>query len=117
MASPAPFTATESFGVRGWLEERDNEDHTKLSCRVEIFPDVFQEQDRPIEIGEMAAAGKALADAYPEALRVFDEVDAALGESLSKLIFEGPEERLTLRDDLDRAVRRYAGPPDLPGRG
>jgi hypothetical protein len=31
----------ESFGVRGWLEERDNTDHTKVSCRVEIFPDVF----------------------------------------------------------------------------
>jgi hypothetical protein len=31
----------ESFGVRGWIEERDNADHTKLSCRVEIFPDVF----------------------------------------------------------------------------
>lgn len=31
----------ESFGVRGWIEERDNADHTKLSCRVEIFPDIF----------------------------------------------------------------------------
>ena len=31
----------ESFGVRGWLEERDNTDHTKTSCRVEIFPDAF----------------------------------------------------------------------------
>lgn len=27
----------ESFGVRGWIEERDNADHKKLSCRVEIF--------------------------------------------------------------------------------
>lgn len=31
--------------------------------------------------------------------------------------FLSPQERLTLCDDLDRAVRRYAGPPDLPGRG
>ncbi len=31
----------ESFGVRGWIEERDDADHKKLSCRVEIFPDIF----------------------------------------------------------------------------
>ncbi|MGH9280732.1 MAG: hypothetical protein ACRD12_21910 [Acidimicrobiales bacterium] len=31
----------ESFGVRGWIEERDDTDHVKVSCRVEIFPDVF----------------------------------------------------------------------------
>jgi hypothetical protein len=31
----------ESFGVRGWLEERDEGNHTRTSCRVEIFPDAF----------------------------------------------------------------------------
>ena len=31
----------ESFGVRGWLEERDGDTHTTTSCRVEIFPDAF----------------------------------------------------------------------------
>jgi hypothetical protein len=31
----------ESFGVRGWLEERDGLTHTTTSCRVEIFPDAF----------------------------------------------------------------------------
>ena len=40
--------------------------------------------------------GKALADAYPEAKAVFDEVDEALGESLSSLIWEGTPEELTL---------------------
>ena len=33
--------------------------------------------------------GKALAEAYPAAKAVFDEVDAALGEKLSALIWEG----------------------------
>ncbi|TKB30067.1 MAG: ACP S-malonyltransferase, partial [Mesorhizobium sp.] len=40
--------------------------------------------------------GKDLADAFPEARHVFEEVDEALGEKLSKLIWEGPEETLTL---------------------
>ncbi len=40
--------------------------------------------------------GKALADAYPEAKAVFDEVDEALGEKLSALIWEGDQDELTL---------------------
>jgi [acyl-carrier-protein] S-malonyltransferase len=39
--------------------------------------------------------GKDLADAFPDAKRVFDEVDDALGFSLSTLCFEGPAEDLT----------------------
>jgi [acyl-carrier-protein] S-malonyltransferase len=39
--------------------------------------------------------GKDLADAYPEARRVFDEVDDALGFRLSELCFEGPADDLT----------------------
>ena len=39
--------------------------------------------------------GKDLADAFPEAKRVFEEVDDALGFSLSNLCFEGPAEDLT----------------------
>ena len=38
--------------------------------------------------------GKSLADAYPEAARVFATADAALGFSISKLCFDGPEEEL-----------------------
>ncbi|MGR3434036.1 MAG: acyltransferase domain-containing protein, partial [Shimia sp.] len=40
--------------------------------------------------------GRALAEAYPAARAVFDEVDAALGEDLSGLIWEGDAETLTL---------------------
>lgn len=48
--------------------------------------------------------GKALADAYPAAKAVFDEVDAALGESLSALIWEGDIETLTLTANAQPAL-------------
>ncbi|MFY0660910.1 MAG: ACP S-malonyltransferase [Shimia sp.] len=48
--------------------------------------------------------GKALAEAYPEAKAVFDEVDAALGESLSSLIWEGEQETLTLTQNAQPAL-------------
>jgi len=48
--------------------------------------------------------GKALAEAYPEARAVFDEVDDALGEKLSAIIFEGPIETLTLTANAQPAL-------------
>lgn len=48
--------------------------------------------------------GKALADAYPEAKAVFDEVDDALGESLSSLIWEGEKDELTLTQNAQPAL-------------
>lgn len=48
--------------------------------------------------------GKALADAYPAAKAVFDEVDAALGEKLSTLIWEGEIEALTLTANAQPAL-------------
>ncbi len=48
--------------------------------------------------------GKALAETYPEAKAVFDEVDAALGESLSGLIWEGEQETLTLTQNAQPAL-------------
>jgi len=48
--------------------------------------------------------GKALAEAYPAARAVFDEVDAALGESLSSLIWEGEIEALTLTANAQPAL-------------
>ena len=48
--------------------------------------------------------GKALADAFPAARLVFEEVDAALGQHLSKLIFEGPEAELTLTANAQPAL-------------
>ncbi|PJI92164.1 [acyl-carrier-protein] S-malonyltransferase [Yoonia maricola] len=48
--------------------------------------------------------GKALADAYPAAQAVFDEVDDALGEDLSGLIWEGDIEELTLTANAQPAL-------------
>ena len=48
--------------------------------------------------------GKALADAYPQARAVFDEVDDALGENLSSLIWEGDQETLTLTENAQPAL-------------
>ena len=48
--------------------------------------------------------GPGLADAFPAARAVFEEVDEALGEQLSALIFEGPTERLTLTANAQPAL-------------
>ena len=48
--------------------------------------------------------GKALFDAFGPAREVFQEVDEALGERLSRLIFEGPEDQLTLTANTQPAL-------------
>lgn len=48
--------------------------------------------------------GKALADAYPQAAQVFEEVDDALGEKLSTLIWEGDIADLTLTANAQPAL-------------
>ena len=48
--------------------------------------------------------GKALAEAFPAARLVFDEVDAALDQPLSTLMFEGPEAELTLTANAQPAL-------------
>ena len=48
--------------------------------------------------------GRDLAEAYPAARAVFDEVDEALGEKLSDLIWEGDAETLTLTQNAQPAL-------------
>ncbi len=48
--------------------------------------------------------GRALAEAYPAAKAVFDEVDDALGEKLSTLIWDGAIEELTLTQNAQPAL-------------
>jgi [acyl-carrier-protein] S-malonyltransferase len=48
--------------------------------------------------------GKALADAHPEAALIFDQADAALGFSISKLCFEGPDDQLKLTENTQPAL-------------
>jgi [acyl-carrier-protein] S-malonyltransferase len=48
--------------------------------------------------------GKSLAEAWPVARQVFAEADEALGFSLSKLCFEGPDEALKLTENTQPAL-------------
>jgi [acyl-carrier-protein] S-malonyltransferase len=48
--------------------------------------------------------GRALAEAHPECRDIFDAADAALGEPLSTLCFEGPEDRLVLTENTQPAI-------------
>lgn len=48
--------------------------------------------------------GKALAEAFPAARAVFDEVDAALGEKLTATIWDGPSEILQLTENAQPAL-------------
>ncbi|MFN3765287.1 MAG: ACP S-malonyltransferase [Aliihoeflea sp.] len=58
----------------------------------------------PGQGSQSVGMGKDLADAFPEARAVFDEVDAALGEKLSAIMWEGPEEKLTLTANAQPAL-------------
>jgi [acyl-carrier-protein] S-malonyltransferase len=58
----------------------------------------------PGQGSQAVGMGKDLAETFPEARKVFEEVDDALGEKLSKLIWEGPEETLTLTANAQPAL-------------
>jgi [acyl-carrier-protein] S-malonyltransferase len=48
--------------------------------------------------------GRALADAFPVCRHTFEEADTALDEPLSHIIFDGPEDRLTLTENTQPAI-------------
>jgi len=52
--------------------------------------------------------GKALAEAFPAARAVFDEVDDALGEKLSAIMWEGPADQLTLTENTQPALLAHS---------
>jgi len=58
----------------------------------------------PGQGSQKVGMGKALADAYPVCRETFEEADAALGEPLSRIIFEGPEDQLTLTENTQPAI-------------
>ncbi len=58
----------------------------------------------PGQGSQAVGMGKALAEAFLEARAVFAEVDDALGEPLSKIIWEGPAETLTLTQNAQPAL-------------
>ncbi len=58
----------------------------------------------PGQGSQSVGMGKALADAYAPARAVFEEVDAALGETLTKVIWEGPADTLMLTENAQPAL-------------
>ncbi|MCA0423969.1 MAG: ACP S-malonyltransferase [Proteobacteria bacterium] len=58
----------------------------------------------PGQGSQTVGMGKALHDAFPASRAVFEEVDAALGQKLSALIFEGPGDELTLTANAQPAL-------------
>ncbi|OPB31860.1 ACP S-malonyltransferase [Bartonella sp. AR 15-3] len=58
----------------------------------------------PGQGSQVVGMGKVLAEQFVEARMVFEEVDDTLGEKLSRIIFEGPEEALTLTANAQPAL-------------
>jgi [acyl-carrier-protein] S-malonyltransferase len=58
----------------------------------------------PGQGSQKVGMGRALADAFPICRETFAEADAALGEPLSRLIFEGPEDLLTRTENTQPAI-------------
>jgi [acyl-carrier-protein] S-malonyltransferase len=58
----------------------------------------------PGQGSQTVGMGRDLAEAYPEARAVFDEVDEALSQKLSSIIFDGPEDQLTLTANAQPAL-------------
>lgn len=58
----------------------------------------------PGQGSQYAGMGKDVAEKYPAAKKVFDDIDAALGYSISKLCFEGPEDQLKLTENTQPAI-------------
>ena len=58
----------------------------------------------PGQGAQKVGMGQSLAAAFPLCRETFDEADSALGEKLSTLCFEGPDERLMLTENTQPAI-------------
>src|SRR3546814_4676352 len=58
----------------------------------------------PGQGSQAVGMGRALAEAFPVARHTLEEVDDALGQKLSRLMFEGPEEELRLTANAQPAL-------------
>ncbi len=67
----------------------------QMTTRAFVFPG---------QGSQFVGMGKALADAYPAARRVFEEVDETLSQNLARLMFEGPEDDLVLTENAQPAL-------------
>ena len=85
------------FASTGFIErvERDIARYGVARMIAFIFPG---------QGSQKVGMGQALAEAFPVCRETFDEADAALGEPLSRLCFEGPEDQLTLTENTQPAI-------------
>ncbi|HEX9568466.1 MAG TPA: ACP S-malonyltransferase [Rhodospirillales bacterium] len=58
----------------------------------------------PGQASQAVGMGREVAAAFPAACEVFEEIDDTLGQKLSKLMFEGPEDELTLTENAQPAI-------------
>ncbi len=58
----------------------------------------------PGQGSQAVGMGRALAEAFPAARAVFEEVDEALKQRLTRLMFEGPDSELTLTENAQPAL-------------
>ena len=58
----------------------------------------------PGQGSQAVGMGKALAESFSEARLLFEEIDDALNQSLSRLMWEGPEDQLTLTENAQPAL-------------
>jgi [acyl-carrier-protein] S-malonyltransferase len=58
----------------------------------------------PGQGAQKVGMGRTLADAFPICRDTFEEADAALGQPLSRIIFDGPEDQLTLTENAQPAI-------------
>lgn len=81
---------------------------TTLQTRIEIatarFSGMAVAFTFPGQGSQAVGMGAELARSFPTAARVFEEVDEALGQKLSKIMWEGPEETLTLTENAQPAL-------------
>ncbi len=58
----------------------------------------------PGQASQAVGMGQEVAKAFPAAREVFEEIDEALGQNLSKLMFEGPDDELILTENAQPAI-------------
>src|SRR5206468_2394195 len=80
--TPTPPTTPRRYGVG----------YSMIAC---IFPG---------QGCQTTGMGRSLAEAYPICRQTFDEADDALGERLSRIIFEGPDDQLTLTENAQPSI-------------